>query len=250
MQMKIYILEYGLHIMHRILQMLQRSNHFQIVGHAVEIAKASTEISALKPDIILVDTDLKDGNSFDLFDEVDVEDYQVIFLSTHDKYARQALNMGVFGYLLKPIDDVELGNLLGRCYRNWERRGYGSQQIAPTQHHPPIQNIGNNKRIALKNSVYIELVNVQDIMYCKSDKGYTTFYLKNKTEILVSQGLKNYENTLKLLGFIRCHQSYLINLKYVKKYYREGFFQMNNEEKIPVSSRKKEDVLRYLQNII
>lgn len=86
-------------------------------------------------------------------------------------------------------------------------------------------------------------------MFCKSDKGYTTFYLKDKREILVSKGLIEYESILIPFGFIRCHQSYLVNFQYVKKYYREGILQMQNNEQVPVSSRKREEVLKYLENI-
>ncbi len=91
----------------------------------------------------------------------------------------------------------------------------------------------------------MEIVSVEDIMYCRSDKGYTTFYLKDKKEILVSKGLIEYEHILGPAGFIRCHQSYLVNFQYVKKYYREGYLQMQNNEQIPVSSRKREEVLKY-----
>ncbi|MNV96458.1 LytTr DNA-binding domain protein [compost metagenome] len=101
----------------------------------------------------------------------------------------------------------------------------------------------------MKSVEFIEIVPMEDIIFCKSDKGYTTFYLNNKTEILVSKGLKEYESLLVPFGFLRCHQSYLVNFQYVKKYFREGFLQMQNKEMVPVSSRKKEEVLRYLENI-
>lgn len=86
-------------------------------------------------------------------------------------------------------------------------------------------------------------------MFCKSDKGYTSFFLNDGREIAVSKGLKEYESLLMPFGFLRCHQSYLVNFKYVKKYYREGYLQMETKEKILVSSRKKEEALRYLENI-
>ncbi|MDN3588835.1 LytTR family transcriptional regulator DNA-binding domain-containing protein [Pedobacter aquatilis] len=41
---------------------------------------------------------------------------------------------------------------------------------------------------------------------------------------------------------MRCHQSFLVKFKYVKKYYREGYLQMENKENILVSSRKKDEV--------
>ncbi|RZJ64875.1 MAG: LytTR family transcriptional regulator, partial [Flavobacterium sp.] len=111
------------------------------------------------------------------------------------------------------------------------------------------QGVSASKRIALKSVEYIEVVAIEDIMFCKSDKGYTSFYLNDGREIVVSKGLKEYESLLTPFGFLRCHQSYLVNFKYVKKYYREGYLQMENKENILVSSRKKEEVLRYLENI-
>jgi two-component system LytT family response regulator len=101
----------------------------------------------------------------------------------------------------------------------------------------------------LKGVEFIEVIAIDQIMFCKSDKGYTSFYLDNGREIVVSKGLKEYESLLTPFGFLRCHQSYLVNFKQVKKYYREGYLQMENKESIPVSSRKKEEVLRYLENI-
>ncbi|WP_316805287.1 LytTR family DNA-binding domain-containing protein [Pedobacter nototheniae] len=247
--MKLYILEDEIHIMQHILQIVQKLNHFSVVGYSGEVAKAAAEIPLLKPEIILADIRLKDGDSFALFNDMGMEDFQVIFLTAYDQYAIQALNMGAFGYLLKPIDETALAEVLDRCYRQREQEHFDHQQLEVARNHYLSQGIGGTKRIALKSFEYIEIVDVEDIMYCKSDKGYTTFYLKNKREILVSKGLKEYEAMLTLLGFLRCHQSYLINFQCVKKYYREGFLQMQNDEKIPVSSRKKEEVLRYLQNI-
>ncbi|MGJ1432190.1 LytR/AlgR family response regulator transcription factor [Sphingobacterium spiritivorum] len=124
------------------------------------------------------------------------------------------------------------------------------QQLEIARHHYTNQGVASTKRIALKSVEYIEVVPIEDIMYCKSDKGYTTFFLKDKREILVSKGLIEYEGILVPFGFLRCHQSYLVNFHYVIKYYREGFLQMQNNQQIPVSSRKKEEVLKYLENIL
>lgn len=250
MEMKVYILEDGMNIMHYVLKSLEALSHFRIVGHAAGIAKASSEISTLRPEILIIDTDLAEGNGFELFKDMDVTDFQVIFLAIDDRYAVEAINMGASGYLIKPVAEVALTSLLARCYRTWERNFYSNNQFDFFQNQFTASGLEGNRRLALKTSEYIEIVELQDIIYCKSDKGYTTFHLKGKAEILVSQGLKHFEDMLIHLGFIRCHQSYLINLRGVKKYYRDGFFLMKNDEKIPVSSRKKEDVLKYLQRII
>lgn len=247
--MKIYILEDEVRILQHILQIVKKLDYLEIVGTAGEIALAKREIPLLKPDIILADIRLKDGDSFHLFDEIRLTDFQVIFLTAYDQYAIQALNLGAFGYLLKPIDEISLTAHLNKCYHHREQEILDRQQLAIAKEHYLAQGLAASKRIALKSLEYIEVVAIEDIIYCKSDKGYTTFYLNSGNQILVSKGLKEYENLLTPFGFLRCHQSYLVNFKYVKKYYREGYLQMENKENILVSSRKKEEVLRYLENI-
>ena len=247
--MKLYILEDEIRILQHILQIVNRIDYLEVIGSSAEIAVAAKEIPALKPDIILADIRLKDGDSFHLFHEIGINDFQVVFLTAYDQYAIQALNLGAFGYLLKPIEEVLLTALLHKCFHHREHEKFEQQQLAVSRDYYLAQGLGASKRIALKSVEFIEVVSIEDIMYCKSDKGYTTFYLNNGHDILVSKGLKEYESLLTPFGFLRCHQSYLVNFKYVKKYYREGYLQMENKKSIIVSSRKKEEVLRYLENI-
>ncbi|WP_316757849.1 LytTR family DNA-binding domain-containing protein [Pedobacter aquatilis] len=247
--MKLYILEDEIRILQHILQIVNRIDYLEVIGSSAEIAVAAKEIPALKPDIILADIRLKDGDSFHLFHEIGINDFQVVFLTAYDQYAIQALNLGAFGYLLKPIEEVSLTALLHKCFHHREHEKFEQQQLAVSRDYYLAQGLGASKRIALKSVEFIEVVSIEDIMYCKSDKGYTTFYLNNGHDILVSKGLKEYESLLTPFGFLRCHQSYLVNFKYVKKYYREGYLQMENKKSIIVSSRKKEEVLRYLENI-
>nr|WP_199079903.1 LytTR family DNA-binding domain-containing protein [Pedobacter sp. ASV19] len=247
--MKLYILEDEIRILQHLMQVVRNIPYVQLIGNSAEVAQALKEIPALKPDIILADIRLKDGDSFQLFDEIGNEDFQVIFLTAYDQYAIQALNMGAFGYLLKPIDGAALEEILNKCFHHRKQEHFDREQLEIARQHYLAQGVASAKRIALKSVEYIEIVGIEDIVYCKSDKGYTTFYLQDKREILVSKGLIEYEHILVPYGFLRCHQSYLVNFHYVKKYYREGSLQMLSNEQIPVSSRKKEEVLRYLENI-
>ncbi|MDN3588837.1 response regulator [Pedobacter aquatilis] len=95
-------------------------DYLEVIGSSAEIALAAKEIPALKPDIILADIRLRDGDSFHLFYEVGINDFQVVFLTVYDQYDIQALNLGAFGYLLKPIDEVSLTALLNKCFHHRE----------------------------------------------------------------------------------------------------------------------------------
>ncbi|WP_293787431.1 LytTR family DNA-binding domain-containing protein [uncultured Pedobacter sp.] len=247
--MKLYILEDEPRIMQHILQIVSRIDYVQVIGGAAEIAVAAAEIPVLKPEIILADIRLKDGDSFELFERIGVTDFQVIFLTAYDQYAIQALNLGALAYLLKPVDEESLTSAINKCFHHRKQELFDQHQLSIAKEHYLSQGLSANKRIALKTLEYIEVVAIENIMFCKGDKGYTTFVIKGSNEILVSKGLKDYESLLSPFGFLRCHQSYLVNFAYVKKYFREGYLQMDNGEKIQVSSRKKEEVLRYLENI-
>ncbi len=249
MQMKLYIIEDEVLILEHLIQVVKNIPYIELVGTSPSVAKSAQEIPVLKPDMILADIRLKDGDSFQLFDEIGIEDFQVIFLTAYDQYAIQALNMGAFGYLLKPIDETELTNLLNKCFHHKEQETANRQQLAIAKEHYLANGVSKMKRIALKSMEFIEIVPIEDIVYCKSDKGYTSFFLKNKREIVVSKGLKEYEIILTAHGFLRCHQSYMVNFMYVSKYYKEGYLILLEKENIPVSARKKEEVMRYLENI-
>ncbi len=142
MRMKIYILEDEVRILQHLLQVVQEIPYVQVVGHAADIATAATEIPALRPDIILADIRLKDGDSFRLFHEIGNDGFQVIFLTAYDQYAIQALNMGAFGYLLKPIDEQALAEMLDRCYHHRQQEQFDRQQLEIARQHYAAQGVG------------------------------------------------------------------------------------------------------------
>lgn len=102
-----------------------------------------------------------------------------------------------------------------------------------------------SKKIILKTCDSIHLVDISDIMYCVSDNSYTTFYIKNKKEIIVSKSIKEFENLLSVYNFFRPHQSYLVNLNYIDKIDKTdgGSIVLNNKKEIPVSYRRKQALL-------
>lgn len=246
---KVYVLEDEKIILRHLLQILNEMPDIKVVGYTEGIAEAAVEIPFLKPDVILADIRLKDGNSFQLFDEIGTENFQIVFLTAYDQYAIEALNLGALGYLLKPVNKESLHAMLDKCRQHRGQMTVDLERVTLAKDHYLSPETPLNRRIALKSQEYIEIVSMDDIIYCKSDKSYTTFFLTDKREVLVSKGLKLYENMLARCGFLRCHQSYLVNFLYVKKYYREGFLEMTNKEMIPVSIRKKEEVLLYLENL-
>lgn len=245
--MKVYILEDEINILKHIISLVEAIPYLQIVGYSAEISKAQTEIPNLKPDLILSDIQLTDGTSFTLFQNIDIADIPVIFITAYNQFAIEALNIGAFAYLLKPVDTEVFNETLDRCFQKREQFRFERNQMDLARNHYTEKE--TIKRIALKSHDYTQIIQISDIVYCQSDKGYTTFFLNNGNKIVVSKVLKEYETLLPATVFIRCHQSFLVNVNYISKYYKDGNLQLTTNDLIPVSERKKEIVTDYLNQI-
>ena len=109
----------------------------------------------------------------------------------------------------------------------------------------------NNQKLILKTAERIYSVNVQDIVRCESEKNYSTFYLLNGQQLLVSTTLKEYETILVPMGFFRSHQSHLINMLYFDHYLKgdNNTIVMKDKTAIPLAIRKKEEFLNLLKTL-
>ena len=92
-------------------------------------------------------------------------------------------------------------------------------------------------------------VNISDIIHCEADKNYTTVYLVNRKNVIVSRSLKEFDDDLCPSGFIRVHQSHIVNPAYISKYVKGdgGYLVMSDGIEIPVSIRKKEALMFYFE---
>ena len=99
-------------------------------------------------------------------------------------------------------------------------------------------------KIALPQQNETRYVNPQEVIRCEADNNYTNFFLNQGEKLLISKPLKEYADLLKPHGFVRAHQSHLVNPEFVKSWLREdgGMLLMNNGDKIPVSKPNREVV--------
>jgi two-component system LytT family response regulator len=84
-----------------------------------------------------------------------------------------------------------------------------------------------------------------------ADGAYTHFFFIDRKSILVSKTLAHFENIIGSNHFIRTHQSYLVNMHHVTQFDKRngGFLLLPDNVEVPVSSRKKEEILNYFKTI-
>jgi two-component system LytT family response regulator len=91
-------------------------------------------------------------------------------------------------------------------------------------------------------------VSPDKIVRCESSNAYTVFFFDDLKKLTVSRPIYEYEELLKDYGFIRCHQSHLVNLNYITSWRREngGHLLLEDGSTIPVSRSKKDIVFEKL----
>ena len=87
------------------------------------------------------------------------------------------------------------------------------------------------------------------VLYCESSGNYTTFFLTNQDQIVVSKQIGSFEKKLEMHSIIRVHDRYLVNLQHVTTYLRGngGFLVLNSGKEIPVSVRRKTELMAFLE---
>ena len=104
----------------------------------------------------------------------------------------------------------------------------------------------HNHRVALRMPNYWQMVVFDEIMYCNSDGGYTTFVLTGNRKILTSTPLRKYEESLPAAHFIRVHQSFIVNHHFIDRLYKENCLVLIDGTQIPVAVRKKARLIKIL----
>jgi two-component system LytT family response regulator len=241
--MKTLIVEDKEYIRKGLLKLLQTVDaNIKVIGECEKVADSVIVAHACQPELIFLDIKLSDGTAFDFLDQTKNLAYKVIFITGYEEYALKALKMGAVDYLLKPIDLDELKTALQKVYKySLETH---KKQLDTVKH--ALSNTKNTLVLSFQNS--LQIVELKELMYCETEKGYTTFYLSDGKNHMASKSLKEFENQLGQNDFIRTHQSFMVNLKYIDKYDKSGTIHLKNGDKIPVSIRKKESFLNQLLN--
>lgn len=241
--MKALIVEDKEHIRKALIHLLASIDHeVMVIGECESVKESIVVANACKPDLIFLDINLTDGTGFDFLEQTEHLDFKVIFITAYEEYALQALKIGAVDYLLKPIDVEELKVALNKITNL--SLATQKQQIQTVKQ--VLNNEGETLILSLQDS--FQIIDLKDLMYCESDKGYTTFYLYNGKKHLASKSIKEFEEQLTQHSFTRPHQSFIVNLKFIEKYDKSGTIYLKNGKKIPVSTRKKESFITRLFN--
>jgi len=221
----------------------ERHPEIRIAGIANDVPSGAALVRSEQPDILFLDVEMGRMTGFDLLKTIAPLRPTVIFTTAHEGYAVRAIRFSALDYLLKPVVPEELDDAVHKALAN---TGPEPQNGAiPTL----LGNLDNERQIALPMADGLCMVQLDDILYCNSDNNYTEVHARGeKKPLVVSRPLSEFASFLLPQGFVRIHQSHLVNRKHIKRYVRGegGEVIMADGMNLPVSRRQKGELMEAL----
>lgn len=200
---------------------------------AVEFIRVSTF------DVLFLDIEMPRLNGFDLLAQFQEFHFDVIFTTAYDQYAIRAFRVSALSYLLKPIEEIDLREALGR----WQQKKIKQLQLPQMQLlHEQLMPKLPTQRMALPTNEGHEIIEINQIVRCMADASYTHFYMVDGQQHIICRTLKEVEQALEPNGFVRVHHSHLINPDFLKKIVKQegGYLLMADGTQVPVTKQKRD----------
>ena len=224
---------------------VQTGLNIRIDGICNSKRDAKKVLPVVKPQLIFLDVELADGKGIDLLNELDSTDFEIIFTTSHDKYAISAIKNNAADYLLKPIKDKELKKAIEKVAKRLEEKETLKHAVLLQGYLDKIKSEQQqDSKLMVPTKEGMIFLKVNDIIRLQSESNYTLFFLSNHKKILVAKTLKSFEEKLLAYNFLRIHQSNLINLAHMKEIdHGDNLALMSDGSKVEISKRKKKEFL-------
>ena len=224
--------------------LIEQEQDLELTSEAGSLDDAVALLSNQQPDLVFMDINLYDCSAFDILNALEQLPRYIIFVTAYNQYAIKAIKYGALDYLLKPVDEQEFTEAVTRFRHQHSAAAPVREQLSLTEVN--LQEERKPQHIALPALGEVRIVPLSDVRYCRGDGPYTHFHLASGKKETVSKPLKFYESLLPADAFIRTHQSYIVHLPFVKSVVKHTAILMDRGEEIPISSRRKNDILALL----
>lgn len=210
-------------------------------------ADARNILHDFEPDIAFVDIEMPYQNGFELLIKLKNPQFDVIFITAHNRYAIQALRFSALDYLLKPIDPKEL---IGAMQRYLAKRSTSPRRRKVYENF--VQNAERKDpkefRLAVTSSKGAFFFPLCEVLRIESDRNYSVIHLtERKKPFVATKTLKHYEEILVHFKFIRVHKSHLVNAEHIMRLSNSNdYLVLSDGTQIYISRRRRQAVLNLL----
>lgn len=221
-----------------------------IAGEAAS-AKAAYELICLEgPDLVFLDILMPVENGFDLLRKFDKIPFDVIFVTSFNEYAIDAIRFSALDYLLKPVEVGELRQAVERAIAHVEQRDQNRLLIENLKEN--MDGDAKQRKIAIHVKDKVRLISVSNISYIMADSSWCNLYNETGDRFVMAKNLKEIQEMLSdYPDFVRIHKSYLINVRYITEYSKGDpcMLTMIDGRTFEVARRKKSEILERLNRM-
>lgn len=228
-----------------VLELMINENHpeIQVVGTAANVVEGLAVIRKLQPDILFLDIEMPGGSGFDLVRQLAEPIPQIIFCTAYGHYAIKAIECSALAYLLKPVSSQKLHEAI-------EKARMKTNPLQVSLQRNVLQEQLNTTREATRfliNTVEdTKVIRFDEVVCCVAESNYTKIHLVDGSRVLASKTLKDFETILYQPHFFRIHNSYIINLNFIKRILKADgcMVELPNNILLDVSRAKREELMQ------
>ncbi len=169
------------------------------------------------PDLILMDIELADGQSFEIFDKTEVKS-TVIFTTSYDEFALKAFKVNSVDYLLKPVQKEDLQQAIEK-FRNLKKVYGAPADSSPMNVESLVRELQQKlqprefrKRFLVKHAQKLVSVEVDDIAYFYSDGRLNFFKTNDNKKYVVDYTMDELEDMLDPDKYFRISRSFYVSV--------------------------------------
>jgi two-component system, LytTR family, response regulator len=232
-----------------------RNPTLRINGFAYNTKDAERLLSNIATDALFLDIEMPNENAFQFLDRIAPFDFEVVFVTAYSEFAVKAFKLNALDYILKPLSVVEVHNAVRKLQEKIQlKRSFNDLKYEFKELQEQLNNNKQPDKIVLKENREIEIVAFENICFVEAQGSYSKiFFLKKGTlkTMLMSNYIAEYETLFPAQHFFRIHKSYLINVNYIQKIFKDENFYVvvPGEHILPVSRRRYSALLDFLKKL-
>ncbi|MCE3225548.1 MAG: two component transcriptional regulator, LytTR family [Bacteroidetes bacterium] len=220
----------------------------EVLGEASNVDEAYELINKKNPQLVFLDIQMPRANGFSLLKKYEVVPFEVIFVTSYDKYAINAIKFSALDYLMKPVEVKDLTEAMDKAGKIIDLKANRNIQMINL-----LNAVGHEeklRKIAIHEGDFVKLVDCDHVVSIEADGSYCHIITDQNDRFTLAKYLKDFEDYFgESSNFIRIHKSCLLNLKHIIKYSKGEpcIIEMSNGQNFEVSRRKKQEVLERLK---
>ena len=215
-----------------------------LLGEADNVDTAYEIIIDKKPHVVFLDIQMPRSSGFSLLKKFSEIPFEIIFVTSYNKYAIEAIKFSALDYLLKPVEVEDLHKAVKRIETTVGKKQMNQHQIVNVITHTENKEV--EKKIAVHHNDIVKLLPLGEITHMEADRNYTFIHTLKGDKYTSSKNLGEFEEMLEdYRQFLRIGKNCIANLNHISNYSKGEpcILTIIGSHMFEISRRKKQEVL-------